>query len=92
MVELEDLGDDDMALGPHFEGETCDRFRLISIIRLSDLRCLRLDDLLVLQGTTKTTRKKAQEFYPHVLVDLGDDDFALGPHFYVKSSQIFTSK
>jgi len=32
--ELEDLGDDDIALGPRFWGKTCDRFRLKTIIRL----------------------------------------------------------
>jgi len=33
MIEPEDLGDDDMALG-HFEVKTCDRFPLETIIRL----------------------------------------------------------
>jgi len=32
--DLEDLGDVDIALGPHLEEETCDRFRLKTIIRL----------------------------------------------------------
>jgi len=32
---LEDLGDADIALGPHLEEKTCDRFRLKTIIRLS---------------------------------------------------------
>jgi len=56
---LEDLGDDDIALGTHFEVKTCDRFWLKTIIRL--VRCRRLQDLLVFQGTTKLTRKKSQE-------------------------------
>jgi len=42
---LEDLGDVDIALGPHLEEKTCEH----------------LQDLLVLQGTTKSTRKKSQE-------------------------------
>jgi len=29
MIELEDLGDDDIAQEPHFELKTCDRFWLI---------------------------------------------------------------
>jgi len=32
--ELEDLGDDDNALGPHLEVKTCDRFRLKTITSL----------------------------------------------------------
>jgi len=31
---LEDLGDDDIALGPLFEEKTCDRFRLKTIEHL----------------------------------------------------------
>jgi len=68
---LEDLGDDDIALEPHLEVKTCDRFRVITIIRLMNnrflplsvvlVRCRHLQDLLVLQGTTKSTRKKSQQ-------------------------------
>jgi len=29
---LEDLGDDDITLGPHLEVKTCDRFRLKTIM------------------------------------------------------------
>jgi len=47
---LEYLGDDDIALGPHLEVKTCDL-----------VRCRRLKDLLVLRGTTKSTRKKSQK-------------------------------
>jgi len=72
----EDLGDDDIALGPHLEVKTCDQFWMKTIIRQSDStetghrllpqsvvleRCRRLQDLLVRQGTTKSTRKKTQE-------------------------------
>jgi len=32
LKELDDVGDDDMALGPHFEVKTCDRFQLKTII------------------------------------------------------------
>jgi len=46
---LEDLGGDDIALGPHFP---------LSVVLV---QCRRLQDLLVLQGTTKSTRKKSQE-------------------------------
>jgi len=35
LEELEGLGDDDIALGPHFQVKTCDRFRLKTIIRLT---------------------------------------------------------
>jgi len=38
MLEPEDLGDDDIALGPYFEVKTCDRFRLKTIIRLTSAR------------------------------------------------------
>jgi len=55
---LEDLEDDDMALGPHFEVKTCDRFGLKTIISLMMsqvftsisvvlVRCRRLQDLLM---------------------------------------------
>jgi len=33
-LDLEGLGDDYIALGPHLEVKTCDRFRLKTIIRL----------------------------------------------------------
>jgi len=51
-ISLEDLGDANIALGPHLEEKTCDRLKTI----------IRLQDLLVLQGTTKSTRKKSQVF------------------------------
>jgi len=60
----EGLADEDIVLGgPQFEVKTYDRFRLKTIIRLSSVvlvRCRRLQDLLVLQGTTKSTRKESQ--------------------------------
>jgi len=34
LEEVEDLGDDDIALGLHLDVKTCDRFRLKTIIRL----------------------------------------------------------
>jgi len=34
LEELEGLGEDDIAVGPHFEVITCDRFRLKTIISL----------------------------------------------------------
>jgi len=66
-LPLEDLGDDDIALEPHVEVKTCDRFRLITIIRLvcrsqvftstcgPIVQCPRLQDLLVLQGNMIST-------------------------------------
>jgi len=37
-TRLEDLGDGDIALGPHIEVGTFDRFRLKTIIRLTSTR------------------------------------------------------
>jgi len=68
---LEDLGDVDIALGPHLEEKTCDRFFPLSVVLV---RCLHLQDLLVLQGTTKSTRKKSQEhswMFPYVGIAYG---------------------
>jgi len=61
LVLLEDLGDDDIALGPHLEEKTCVRFRSVG-------RCCPrgLQDLLVLQGTTKSTRKKSQDLFAFI--------------------------
>jgi len=36
--EVEDHGDDDIALGPPLEAKTCNRFRLKTIIRLTSTR------------------------------------------------------
>jgi len=65
---LEDFGVDDIAR-PHFELKTCVWFRVEasgegrffpqSVLSPSAKR--RLRDLLVLQGTTKSTKKKLQE-------------------------------
>jgi len=44
---VEDLGDDDIALGPQLEEKTCDRVRLKTIIRL------------MIQGATKSTKMKS---------------------------------
>jgi len=57
-VSEEDLGDDDMALGPHLGEKPCDRFLPLSVVLV---RCHRLQNLLILQGTTKSAREKSQE-------------------------------
>jgi len=38
LEELEDLGDDDIAMGSHFNVKTCGRFWLKTIIRLTSTR------------------------------------------------------
>jgi len=37
LEEQENLGDDDIGLGPHFEVKTCDRFRLKDTLRVIPL-------------------------------------------------------
>jgi len=39
LEELEDLGDDDIELGPYLEVKPCDRFRMKTIVRQSDDTC-----------------------------------------------------
>jgi len=60
-----DIGDDDIALGPHFEvwilKTDLDGFYLIMISYI--MWCCRLNDLLVLQGSAKLPRKKRSLAY-----------------------------
>jgi len=71
-TNLEGLGDDDIALGPHLEVKTChqtlDGFqpKPVTGLPLSVVLvpCRRLQDLLVLQGTTKSTRNKTNPYAP----------------------------
>jgi len=39
LLSLENLGDDDISLGPHLEGKTCDRFRLKTIRPITGTQC-----------------------------------------------------
>jgi len=68
--DLEDLVDEDIALGPHLDTKTFVSLNMVfnrnrSLVFTSKcvvlVRCRRLQDLLVLQGTTKSTRKKSHE-------------------------------
>jgi len=74
ILDLKDLGDVDIALGPHLEENTCggqvDRFFPLSVVLV---RCQHLQDLLVLQGTTKSTRKKSQEYLRLILYNFGNN-------------------
>jgi len=78
--KLEDLGDDDIALGPHLYIDV----KIISlmmvfnrnlsqqVLPLSVVLVRRLQDFLVLQGTTKSTRKKSQQFTKRSKVNRAD--------------------
>jgi len=61
---IEDLGDDDIALGPHLE-EGKIWFLPQSVVLVG---CCRLRDILVLLGTTKSTRKKLVNHHTYTLI------------------------
>jgi len=60
-IQLENLGDDDIALGPLLEVKTVLPLSVVLV------RCRRPKSSIVLQGTTKSTRKKFQELGIHLV-------------------------
>jgi len=80
LEELEDLGDVDIALGPHLEEKTCDRFRLKAIItHQSDIQ-----DLLRPSSSSKYYFDPIKMLYFSGACNLFKDIFCNTNHMFFK--------